>query len=251
LVAHISKEVPEIKLGNHYLKPFLTEMNKFHQVIYAINQITEDENGKLYFKDGYNEIHMDEKWFYMFQKNKKYYVVDDEDDEEKAIRRAKHKSHIPKLMFLAAVACPCFDDNGICTFNGKIGIWAFADWMPAERSSINRLRGMMEIKPLSVTKGRYFEYVTRKVIPTIQPISPRGHDGNCRVDFQHDNAPVYFLKESDEWQQFKVQPEKIHLSLSLVLNPQIVRIRTSSIWDFSIHFNQSFGMRKLRLISKG
>ncbi len=33
-----------------------------------------------------------------------------------------HKSHIEKVMFRSAVACPRYDENGACMFDGKISI---------------------------------------------------------------------------------------------------------------------------------
>jgi hypothetical protein len=88
----------------------------------------------------------------------------------------------------------------------------------------------MEIKPLSVTKSHSFEYVTRKVIPMLlRPIFPHMHDGNFRVDLQHDNAPVHFLEESDEWQQFKVQPENNRFDF--VISPQSPNSLDTNIHD--------------------
>jgi hypothetical protein len=58
-------------------------------------------------------------------------------------------------MFLAAVARPRFNAAGECTFDGKIGMWPFAELQPAKRSSVNRPRGTMEWKQLSVTMERY------------------------------------------------------------------------------------------------
>jgi hypothetical protein len=40
-------------------------------------------------------------------------------------------------MFLCALARPRFDDNGNCTFDGKIGMWPFVEKVEAQRRSDN------------------------------------------------------------------------------------------------------------------
>ena len=74
--------------------------------------------------------------------------------EEAPTRRTKHKEHIEKVMLLSpAVTRPRFDDEKVCTFDGKIGIWAFVHQVAAQRSSIYRPAGTMETKSLpGVTK---------------------------------------------------------------------------------------------------
>jgi hypothetical protein len=42
-------------------------------------------------------------------------------------RRTRHKSHILKVMFLAAIARPRYDGAGNCVFDGKIGMWPFVE----------------------------------------------------------------------------------------------------------------------------
>lgn len=51
-------------------------------------------------------------------------------------------------MFIAAVARPRFDENGIELFSGKIGIFQFVVKEPAKRNSKNRTVGTMETKPI-------------------------------------------------------------------------------------------------------
>ena len=45
------------------LKPFLTDPNKFMQLMYALEMINSNDTTK--FQDMYNLIHLDEKWFYL------------------------------------------------------------------------------------------------------------------------------------------------------------------------------------------
>jgi hypothetical protein len=69
-----------------------------------------------------NIIHIDEKWFNATKKDKTYYL---HPLEPEPYRTVQNKNAIEKVMFLSAVARPRFDDEGNCTFDGKIGIWPF------------------------------------------------------------------------------------------------------------------------------
>ena len=79
---------------------------------------------------------------------------------------AKNKKNLQKVMFLCLVARPRFSD-GICTFNRKIGLWAFVEEMPAIWSSKNRPKGTMELKNISVSKDVFWRCVWDFVIPSI------------------------------------------------------------------------------------
>jgi hypothetical protein len=74
--------------------------------------------------------------------------------EEAPTQRKKHtKDHIEKVMFLSAVTCPCFDDNKVWVFDGKIGIWPFVHQLVAQWTSIYRPAGTMETKSLPGTQA--------------------------------------------------------------------------------------------------
>ena len=53
----------------------------------------------------------------------------------------KHKRHITKVMCLCAVARPRMCPDSRSMWDGKIGIWPFAEWVPAKRSSKHRVAG--------------------------------------------------------------------------------------------------------------
>ena len=60
-------------------------------------------------------------------------------------------------MFLSAVARPRYIDATDHFWDGKIGIWPFIEWVPAQRSSINRPAGTLEMKNITVTRDVYPE----------------------------------------------------------------------------------------------
>jgi transposase-like protein len=115
----------EGKLRRHSnsLKPYLKEPNKTERLRFCISMLdpsTLVNDPK--FLEMYNIIHIDEKWFYITRKNRNFYLVPDEIDPHRTVQ---NKNAIVKVMFLSAVARPRFDEQGNCTFDGKLGVWAF------------------------------------------------------------------------------------------------------------------------------
>jgi hypothetical protein len=70
----------------------------------------------------YDVVHVDEKLFYVTEARKRFYLLPDEDIP---YRPLKHKSHITKVMFLAAVARPRWDWATNTQFGGLLGIRPF------------------------------------------------------------------------------------------------------------------------------
>ena len=112
-------------------------------------------------------------------------------------------------MFLCLVARPRWSADGDCTFDGKLGIWAFAEESPAICNSKNCPRGTMELKNVSVTKEVFRSYVRNFVLPSIQDRWPCCCVGrnlrretvmvqfdNCRVHMK----PAEFDQIADEFE---------------------------------------------------
>jgi hypothetical protein len=62
-----------------------------------------------------------------YKKGGTYYLLP---GEEEPYRTVKNKNFTGKVMFLTAIAKPRYDDEGNCTFDGKIGVWAFIRKVP-------------------------------------------------------------------------------------------------------------------------
>ncbi|CAN0489843.1 unnamed protein product, partial [Discosporangium mesarthrocarpum] len=79
-------------------------------------------------------------------------------------------------MFPFAVARPRMIPDGVW-FDGKIGIWPIADTVVAMRSSKNRKKGTMMLKPATINAERYKELMIDKVIRAVKARMPRppGH----------------------------------------------------------------------------
>jgi hypothetical protein len=88
--------------------------------------------------------------------------------------------------------CPA----GLCTFNGKIGMWPFVEQGVAQRTSRNQERGAPVTKLVSCTKETHQRFMIEKVIPAIQMKWPdRGM--NRTVVIQHDGASAH-IEENDQ-----------------------------------------------------
>ncbi|XP_047257958.1 uncharacterized protein LOC124890166 [Capsicum annuum] len=150
------------------IKPHLTEGNKKVRLQYCLSMI--DQNTihiNPMFMNMFNYVHIDEKWFFWSKIVERHYLLPGEHEPD-PYRSYKSKNFIPKVMFMAAVARPRFDENGIELFSGKIGT--------------------METKPIqSVTKDINRVCLIEKVLPAIRAKWPAS-DSNNPIFLQQDNA---------------------------------------------------------------
>ncbi|XP_049388575.1 uncharacterized protein LOC125864031 [Solanum stenotomum] len=177
-----------IRTHTNSIKPQLTEQNKKVRLEFCfsmLDQSTIQTNPK--FVNMFNYVHIDEKWFFLSKKSERYYLLPEEHEPD-PYRSCKSKNFIPKVMFMAVVARPRFDENGIELFSGKIGIFPFVVKEPAKRNSKNRTAGTLETKPiLSVTKDITRACLIEKVLPAIRSKWPAS-DSNIPICIQQDNA---------------------------------------------------------------
>ncbi len=129
---------------------------------------------------------LDEKWFYMPETTRTFYLENDESEPERA---GKLSRITPKMMFMAAIAGPRYDEQGYCVFDGMIGFWPFMEMVAAKRNSKNRSAGTLEVKPVNVTLDAYSSFIVEKVIPAIREKWPMRRS-KCVV-MQQDSAPCH------------------------------------------------------------
>jgi hypothetical protein len=170
------------------IKPTLDEPHKFARVLYAISNLNLDTEQ---YHDYYDSVHIDEKWFFLTEVQLRMYLVP---GEEPPTRSTRHKSHITKVMFLCAVARPRYNAAGVCTFDGKIGLWPFVETVIATRDSVHRPAGTEETKPVNVTAEIYRQYLIEKALPAIKAKWP---DRNREITIQQDGASSH-IEEDDE-----------------------------------------------------
>ena len=181
-----------IRRHSSSIKPYLTDANKKTRLKWCVDMIEQGLFDDPRFKDFFDFVFIDEKWFYLSQISEKYYLLPEEDDPH---RTCKNKNYIPRLMFLCVCARPRFR-NGECVFDGKIGCFPLVTYGQAIRGSHNRLRGEEVIKPItSITIDVIRDFMINNVLPAIRAKWPR-EDVNKPIFIQQDNAPSH-LKVDD------------------------------------------------------
>ena len=157
-----------IRVHSNFLKPVLMEENKLAWLIMALD--SRDPQDPTKFLDMMDRIHVDEKWFFLSQQKERYLLLPEEKNPKWCV---KSKSHITKVMFLCAIAHPCFNPSVNSWWDGKLGIWPIGDWEPAKRASKKRPRGTLVWKNKLVTKEVYHELLISKLLPAIVEKWPR------------------------------------------------------------------------------
>ncbi|CAN0403566.1 unnamed protein product, partial [Pylaiella littoralis] len=129
------------KLGlracSRFLKPLLTDNGKAARLAWSLRWVRDAPGGARKFHHFYDFVHLDEKWFYICKQGPRYYCYEGEDIP---IWKVQHKSHVIKIMFLAAVSRPRFDSGRNRQYDGKIGIYPFTVPRSAQRNSRNRAK---------------------------------------------------------------------------------------------------------------
>ena len=187
------------------LKPTLTVANKVWRIDHCISKIDpatiNDPNPK--FVNMYNEVHIDEKWFFLCRDGESYILVTDE--EEPPERYVKHKSHIEKVMFLCAQARPRFLGAGGGRrreqryWDGKIGIWPIGRMIPAQRGSCNRPAGTLEWHNENIDQEVYRALLLNEVVLAIidKWLEEEYNDPNYTIIIQQDGATSHIVPEDE------------------------------------------------------
>ena len=174
------------------LKPLLTQENRDARFLFCSSFI--EPQIKMFY-DMYDHIHIDEKLFNLKKVKCNYYLVHGEDAP---LRVAKSKRHIPKVMFLCAVARPRWDPHRNQHFDGKLGIWPFVITEEAKRASRNRPKGTLETKVIMVNQPTYREMLINKLLPAILQKWPTSFRDQT-IKIQQDNARPHISVDDPQW----------------------------------------------------
>jgi len=184
------------------LKPNLTASNKHLRMLHALEKI--DPNAinsrtqTMKCQTLYNEIHVDEKWFYVCRDGESYICCSDEDPPE---RKVGHKSHITKVMFLCAQARPRQLSNGTW-WDGKIGIWPIGYYRNAIRDSVNRPAGTQLFENETIDMDKHRMMMINFVVPSILTEFPDAeYNRHPEIVIQQDGAPTHINPRNEEWMQ--------------------------------------------------
>ena len=196
------------------VKPLLSDANKIERLRFALENVHYiSRNRRFEFKNMYNMVHIDEKWFHVMKVNEKYYLTP---GEERPHRTTQSKKYIGKIMFLCALGRPRYNPATCSLFNGKIGIWPFVKMEAAVRSSKNRPAGTMEMKPINVTRDVYTEYLVDKVFPAIRSKFPAKR--NTPILLQQDNARPH-IHPNDPYIEAAGKSEGRSSDISIICQP--------------------------------
>ena len=109
----------------------------------------------------YQWVDVDEKWFYVQRTHATKRLPEGVECPHETVQ---HKSHVPKVMFLTAIARPKKGQH-----DGKVGIWRIAESKKWEKKSTSKhTQGEWYDDAVSMNCDRYFEFMTKKVFPKIR-----------------------------------------------------------------------------------
>jgi len=139
-----------VEIVSTWIKPKLSYDQKIERLRFILGL----RSGRTWsFEDQKNVIVVDESWFYL-HKTRGYVRLFPGDEMPEPVK-VQHKSHIPKIMFLAAVARP----NPVHNFNGKILLQRVCEERIAERTSYNHNRGDIYQHDCTITAELYRHYM--------------------------------------------------------------------------------------------
>lgn len=181
---HYMKQM-RFKLRNSFVKPKLRDQHRVLRLQWILNRMEPLGDGDYRFNDLSNVVHIDEKWFYVTRAVKS--IREHPDEPRHKDDATQHKSHIEKVMFLAAVGVPQYRPDG-SFFDGKICMLPVVEEVVAQRNSVNRPAGTVELRPKSIDASTYFDLLAGEggVMQHIR--AKMGWLQDVGVVIQHDGA---------------------------------------------------------------
>jgi hypothetical protein len=186
------------------LKTVLTNKNKVARVSYCLDKIQprkiNSRTGPMKFKEDFDIVEIDEKWFNLTHDGVKYYLAP---GEAPPTRRIRHKGYIDKVMFLSGVARPRKLRDGTW-WDGKLGIWPFGQYKPAERSSVKRPKGTPVWWNKNVDAETYRAMLMSELIPSICAHWPDDEFKNrhIKIRIQQDGAGAHIKPDDPIWLEY-------------------------------------------------
>jgi hypothetical protein len=180
-----------IRRAKSTVKPHLTPAGIQKRYEYAKSFVEPDGR----FNDMMNKVHIDEKWYYVMMTNRRCYLLPDEKMIE---RRCKHKCHIDKVMFGAALARPRQNPVTGEWWDGKVHLHPFVEYKAAQRNSVRRPAGTIETKTINVNKEQSRRWIVEYVVPAIVAQWPDWCPRDIQI--QQDNATPHIQDNDDEFE---------------------------------------------------
>jgi len=140
-----------------HLRPLLTQSHKEARLAWVEGLLKLD---RPFAEPNTVYVHVDEKWFFSPLPGRRVWVAPGEKPPTVPVNS---KSHIPKAMFLAAVAKP----NAEHDFDGRVGFYPVADRVQAKRDSTRRKKGTWVWNPANMDAARFKNDLKTKVVPDV------------------------------------------------------------------------------------
>jgi len=132
-----------------------------------------------------NWVDLDEKWFYLWVNKGTLKLPPGYEQVKKC---PQSRAHIPKVMFLSAIAKPDPARN----FDGNIGIWRVYEPYAAKKTSKNYQKGQVYDKDVYMDAPKFRKMCTQKVFKAIREKMPWAD----KVTVQMDGASPHTGKDS-------------------------------------------------------
>jgi hypothetical protein len=168
------KKEKKLRVYTMSLKPKLKDDHYLNCLYHCISKIDRNTiNGvtRLKYKTFYNEVHVDEKWFFLVQYGGRYYLTADEVVPPRTIS-VQHKSHITKVMFLCALARPRYNNTTRQWFDGLIGIYPVGEFDMYKHGSLYHTRGDLKWTNFALDREEYQRIMVEFVLPDIKRKMP-------------------------------------------------------------------------------
>jgi hypothetical protein len=165
------KKEKKLRVYTMSLKPKLNDDHYLNHLYHCIsNKIDRNTiNGVtgLKYNTFYNEVHVDEKWFYLVvQDGGRYYLVTADEVPPPTIS-VQHKRHITKVMFLCALlARPRYNNTTRQWFDGLlIGIYQVGEFDMYSLGSRYNARGDLKWTNFTLDRDEYQQMMVKFILP--------------------------------------------------------------------------------------
>ncbi|XP_047312720.1 uncharacterized protein LOC124916029 [Impatiens glandulifera] len=178
------KQAKQIRTHNNAIKISLTSAQKLLRLQFCLQSIVVDTTiNKFRFKSMAHIVHIDEKWFYLTKTAQNFYLSPDEPDLYR----------------------PIYDSQGLCIFDGKIGM--------AART--------LETKAItSITREVIKDYMINRVVPYLKALWPLTEGTNIVI--QQNNTRPHFSDDDIQWRAVASSDGfNIHLMQQPALSPDL------------------------------
>jgi hypothetical protein len=203
----------EVRRHKRFIKPALTDAHKSARVAFVRQQVMQPYGRRLVYRNHHDVVHIDEKWFYLLGDGQSILLAPHETPPGNP--KVRHKSHIPKAMFIALAARP----QPELKFDGKIGIFPCTEWIKAKRSSKNWVAGEEKEIDVPVTAEYYRTQMRDALLPAIIKAMPwAGKEGRTLV-IQHDGAKPHTGKGNTDYWPELVEEMYPGRSIEIVVQP--------------------------------